>query len=154
MDNIQPFGDLHLAVTGGGAIKHKQYLEQLFPKCKIEILNEFECNVMGMELARQAKLPFLIHKFTAEETKKVEVSSGEDEIGGCELPMLFVSLGSGANYSKYNLTENGLERVKADDPKDSEDGGCFLGGTSLGAGYLVGLCKLTTGIDNPAKIMK
>lgn len=59
--------------------------------------------------------------------------------------LLFVSLGSGVNYQLYGQTENGFNRKTAKDKLLTTGDGFFLEGTSLGAGFLMGLGRLWAG---------
>lgn len=57
-----------------------------------------------------------------------------------------MSLGSGVNFQLYGEGEKGFERQKTIDPSLTKSGdGYFLEGTSLGAGFLMGLGKLYSG---------
>lgn len=57
-----------------------------------------------------------------------------------------MSLGSGLNFQLYGEGEKGFERQKSKDPSLTKSGdGFFLEGTSLGAGFLMGVGKLWTG---------
>lgn len=58
--------------------------------------------------------------------------------------MLFMSFGSGVNFQLYGDSENGFERKPAKDKALTAGDGYFLEGTSLGAGFLKGLCRLKT----------
>jgi hypothetical protein len=62
----------------------------------------------------------------------------------CELPLEFISIGSGVNFNKIGDGPNGFERLKVDDPKTSYDG-YSLEGTCLGGAYIFGLIGLLSG---------
>jgi hypothetical protein len=57
-----------------------------------------------------------------------------------------MSLGSGVNFQLYGEGERGFERQQTKDCELTKSGdGYFLEGTSLGAGFLMGIGKLCTG---------
>lgn len=59
-----------------------------------------------------------------------------------------MSLGSGVNYQLYGQSEMGIQRLPAKDKKLTAGDGFFLEGTSLGAGFLMGLGRLWSGERN------
>ena len=67
--------------------------------------------------------------------------------------VIFMSVGSGVNFQLYGSTEKGIERLAASDPSLTTGDGYFLEGTSLGAGFLMGVGKLLTSEEDYSVIL-
>lgn len=148
---VSRLGGVELAITGGGAMKNQAAILALLPTVKPHFLNEFLANLKGLEFIRRTAIPVVAHRISSTAEGEVHYHQEEVTISQLDPRFLFMSLGTGVNFQKFEVGEKGFERRQAEDPSTAGPDGYFLGGTSLGAGFLMGVGKLVSGqSDYPA----
>jgi pantothenate kinase len=145
---------LELAITGGGAMKNQPSILALLPTIKPHFLNEFIANLKGLEFIRRTAIPVSTHHISSSAEGEVHSHQQEVTISQLDPSFLFMSLGTGVNFQKFEVGEKGFERRQAEDLATAGPDGFFLGGTSLGAGFLMGLGKLVSGESDYSAIME
>ena len=92
-----------VGITGAGSVTHKAEFEEVFRNGELVMLDEFQTNLLGLEFVRQTNMEIKVTHYHSARPGVVDIKVEKTTLKACIKPLLFLSLGSGANFSKYDL---------------------------------------------------